>query len=139
MDGERTLDFTVTDRNTTSLLSLDDPFERLLGHRLLRHWGILRDGRTPTSRESMAVLPALLALWNLGSDRISGAWLHDRGVDVKTLLDLGFVVPAGWEGDDLIDDEDDFAEHVAEVVARPEGPELRSSVGQSSPAALPER
>lgn len=139
VDGERTLDFTVTDRNTTSLLSLDDPFERVLGHRLLRHWGILREGRTPTPRESMAVLPALLALWNLGSDRISGAWLHERGVDVRTLLDLGFLVPAGWEGDDLIDDEDDFADHTAEVVARPEGLELRSSDGQSSPAAMPER
>lgn len=138
-DAERTLDFTLTDRNTTSLLSLDDPFERFLGHRLLRHWSILRDGRAPTARESMAVLPALLALWNIGADRISGAWLHERGVDVVTLLDLGFLVPAGWEGDDLIDDEDDFAEHVAEVVARPEGPELRSSAGQSSSAVMPER
>ncbi|MDF3604741.1 hypothetical protein PE067_00355 [Paracoccus sp. DMF-8] len=139
VDGERTLDFTLTDRNTTSLLSLHDPFERVLGHRLLRHWGILRDGRAPTPRESMAVLPALLALWNLGSDRINGAWLHERGVDVKTLLDLGFLVPSGWEGDDLIDDEDDFAEHVAKVVERPEGLELYSTDGQSSSAALPER
>lgn len=138
-DAERTLDFTLTDRNTTSLLGVDDPFERFLGHRLLRHWDILREGRAPTARESMAVLPALLALWNLGSDRINGAWLHDRGVDVKTLLDLGFLVPAGWEGDELIDDEDDFAEHVAEVVLRPEGPELRSSDGQSSPVVTPER
>lgn len=139
VDGERTLDFTLTDRNTTSLLSLDDPFERVLGHRLLRHWGILRDGRAPTPRESTAVLPALLALWNLASDRINGAWLHERGVDVKTLLDLGFLVPSGWEGDDLIDEEDDFGEHVAKVVERPEGLELHSSDGQSSSAALPER
>lgn len=139
MEAERTLDFTVTDRNTTSLHGLDDPFERVLGHRLLRYWGILRDGRAPTPRESMAVLPALLALWNLGSDRISGSWLFERGVDVKTLLDLGFLVPAGWEGDELVDDEDDFAEHVAAVVAHPEGPELRSSDGQSSAAAMPDR
>lgn len=138
-DAVRTLDFTLTDRNTTSLLGVDDPFERVLGHRLLRRWGILREGRAPTPRDSMAVLPAILALWNLGSDRISGAWLNERGVDIKTLVDLGFLVPAGWEGDELIDEEDDFAEHVAEVVARPEGPELRSSDGQASSSVTPER
>lgn len=138
-DAERTLDFTLTDRNTTSLLGLDDPFERVLGHRLLRHWGILRDGRAPTARESVAVLPALLALWNIGADRISGAWLHERGIDVATLLDLGFLVPAGWEGDDLIDDEDDSAEHVVQVVPRPEAVELRSSEGQSAPAEISDR
>ncbi|WP_371056787.1 hypothetical protein, partial [Rhodosalinus sp. K401] len=41
-EATQTLDFTLTDRNTSSLLSLDDPFERVLGHRLLRHWNILR-------------------------------------------------------------------------------------------------
>lgn len=60
-------------------------------------------------------------------------------MDIKTLVDLGFLVPAGWEGDELIDEEDDFAEHVAEVVARPEGPELRSSDGQASSSVTPER
>lgn len=137
-DAERTLDFTLTDRNTTSLLSLDDAFERVLGHRLLRSWGILRDGRAPTPPESMAVLPALLALWNIGKDRVSGGWLQARGINVAALMDLGFLVPAGWEGDDLIDDEDDFGQILTEVIVRPDGPELRASQGQSAPSGSPD-
>lgn len=119
-DDAQTLDFTLTDRNTSSLLSLDDPFERVLGHRLLRHWNILRDGRAPGDDESMAVMPALLAIWDIGADKVSGAWLHARGVDPDLLIDLGFLVPAGWEGDDLIDDEDDVGPVAAEVVVRVE-------------------
>ena len=106
-DEAQTLDFTLTDRNTSSLLSIDDPFERVLGHRLLRHWNILRDGRAPGDEESTAVMPALLAIWDMGGDRVTGAWLQARGVDPGLLTDLGFLVPAGWEGDDLIDDEDE--------------------------------
>jgi hypothetical protein len=116
----QTLDFTLTDRNTSSLLSLDDPFERILGHRLLRYWKILRDGRPPSDAESMAVIPALLAIWDIGADRVSGAWLLDRGVDPGLLTELGFLVPAGWEGDDLIDDEDEVGPVAAEVVVRVE-------------------
>jgi hypothetical protein len=48
-DDARTLNFTLTDRNTSSLLSVDDPFERVLGHSLLRYWKILRDGRRRAS------------------------------------------------------------------------------------------
>lgn len=119
-DDAQTLDFTLTDRNTSSLLSLDDPFERVLGHRLLRHWNILREGRAPGDDESMAVIPALLAIWDIGADKVSGAWLQARGVDPDLLIDLGFLVPAGWEGDDLIDDEDDVGPVAAEVVVRVE-------------------
>lgn len=67
-DEPQTLDFTLTDRNTSSLLSLDDPFERVLGHRLLRHWKILREGRAPGDEESMAVMPALMAIWDSRSN-----------------------------------------------------------------------
>ena len=52
-------------------------------------------------------MPALLAIWDIGADRVTGAWLLDRGVDPGLLTELGFLVPAGWEGDDLIDDEDE--------------------------------
>ena len=116
----QTLDFTLTDRNTSSLLSIDDPFERVLGHRLLRHWKILREGRSPSDAESMAVMPALLAIWDIGVDKVSGAWLLSRGVDPGLLIDLGFLVPDGWEGDDLIDDEDEIGPVSAEVVIRVE-------------------
>lgn len=117
-DAAQTLDFTLTDRNSSSLLSLDDQFERVLGHRLLRHWKILRDGRAPGDGESMAVMPALLAIWDIGADSVTGGWLQSRGVDPGLLTDLGFLVPAGWEGDDLIDDEDQVGPVAAEVVVR---------------------
>ena len=119
-DEAQTLDFTLTDRNTSSLLSLDDPFERVLGHRLLRHWNILREGRAPGAKESMAVMPALLAMWDIGADKVSGAWLQARGIEPGLLTDLGFLVPAGWEGDDLIDDEHEIGPVDAEVVVRVE-------------------
>ncbi|MAU52265.1 MAG: hypothetical protein CMN17_07785 [Roseovarius sp.] len=135
----QTLDFTLTDRNTTSLLSVDDPFERVLGHRLLRHWGILREGRAPTPAETMAAIPALLALWDMGFDRVSGAWLLDRNVDATLLTELGFLVPAGWEGDDLIDDEDEVGPATAEVVATPGQVDLKVSEGQTAPGGNPER
>lgn len=135
----QTLDFTITDRNTTSLLSVDDPFERVLGHRLLRQWGILREGRAPTPSETMAAIPALLALWDMGLDKVSGAWLLDRNVDATLLTELGFLVPAGWEGDDLIDDEDEVGPATAEVIATPGEVDLKVSEGQAAPGGDPER
>lgn len=138
-DDEETLDFTLTDRNTSSLLSLDDPFERVLGHRLLRHWRILREGRAPGDEESMAVIPALLAIWDIGAEKVSGAWLLDRGVDPDLLTDLGFLVPTGWAGDDLIDDEDEIGPVAAEVVVRPEGADLKVADGQVAPGGNPQR
>jgi hypothetical protein len=148
-DETQTLDFTLTDRNTSSLLSLDDSFERVLGHRLLRHWNILRDGRTPSEAESMAVIPALLAIWDIGEDRVSGAWLMDRGVDPGTLTELGFLVPAGWEGDDLIDDEDEVGPVAAEVIVRVEKgdaekgdhkvADIKVTEGQATPGGSPDR
>lgn len=38
-----------------------------------------------------------------------------RGVDPGLLTNLGFLVPAGWEGDDLIDDEDEVGPVAAGV------------------------
>lgn len=148
-DEVQTLDFTLGDRNTSSLLSLDDPFERVLGHRLLRHWKILRDGRAPSDAESMALMPALLAIWDIGADRVTGAWLQTRGVDPGLLTDLGFLVPAGWEGDDLIDDEDEVGPVAAEVVVRIEKgdaeeedrkvADLKVTEGQATFAGNPDR
>jgi len=147
-DEAQTLDFTLTDRNTSSLLSVDDPFERVLGHRLLRHWKILRDGRAPGDAESMAVMPALLAIWDIGVDKVSGAWLLNRGVDPGLMTELGFLVPAGWEGDDLIDDEDDVGLVAAEVIVRVERgdaeagdrkvADIKVTEGQVSPGGNPD-
>ena len=153
-ENPETLDFTLTDRNTSSLLSIGDPFERVLGHRLLRHWRILRDGRAPSDAESMAVIPALLAIWDSGAERIDGAWLLYRGVDPGLLTELGFLVPAGWVGDDLIDDEDEVGPVAAQVVVRIEKTEpklngqdmadfkvadLKVADGQVAPGGNPDR
>lgn len=148
-DEAQTLDFTLTDRNTSSLLSIDDPFERVLGHHLLRHWNILREGRAPGDAESMAVMPALLAIWDIGADKVTGAWLQARGVDPGLLTDLGFLVPAGWEGDDLIDDEDEVGPVAAEVIVRVEQEDaeagnrkvadLKVTEGQVTSAGDPDR
>lgn len=148
-DYAQTLDFTITDRNTSSLLSVEDPFERVLGHRLLRHWKILREGRAPGDEESMAVMPALLAIWDIGADKVTGAWLLDRGVDPGLLTELGFLVPAGWEGDDLIDDEDEVGPVAAEVVVRIEKgdaeaeahkvADLKVTEGHVTPGGNPDR
>ena len=147
-DAAQTLDFTLTDRNSSSLLSLDDPFQRVLGHRLLRHWKILREGRAPDERESMAVMPALLDIWDIGADSVTGAWLEARGVDPGLLNVLGFLVPAGWEGDDLIDDEDQVGLVAAKVIVRVEKDDaeekdlqvadLKVSDGQVTPSGNPE-
>lgn len=145
----QTLDFTIADRNTSSLLSVEDPFERVLGHRLLRHWNILREGRAPGDEEGMAVVPALLAIWDIGADKVTGAWLLDRGVDPGLLTELGFLVPAGWEGDDLIDDEDEVGPVAAEVVVRVEKADaeaeahkvadLKVAEGHVTPSGNPDR
>jgi hypothetical protein len=132
--NEKTLNFTLTDRNTCSLLSVDDPFERVLGHRLLRHWKIMQEGRAPSSPESMAIIPALLAIWDIGVDRIGGTWLLDRGIDPVLLTELGFLVPAGWEDDDLIDDEDGMGPVAVEVVAHPERVDLKVAEGHVAPS-----
>lgn len=138
-DRDETLDFTITDRNSSSLLSLDDPFERVLGHRLLRAWDILREGRAPDKQEAIDVLPAVLALWDLATRKVTGAWLHDRKIDARLLTDIGFLVPAGWEDDDLIDDEDSLGPLAAEVVPRPEGPALKVTEGEIAAGGSPDR
>ncbi|WP_371056788.1 hypothetical protein [Rhodosalinus sp. K401] len=63
----------------------------------------------------MAVMPALLAIWDIGAEKVSGAWLQARGVDPGLLTELGFLAPHGWEGDDLIDDEDEVGPVAAGV------------------------
>ncbi|MBN7761543.1 hypothetical protein JYP52_10370 [Nitratireductor aquibiodomus] len=147
-DDLQTLDFTLTDNNTSSLLSLDDPFERVLGHRLLQHWNILREGRAPDDTESLAVMPALLAIWDIAAEKVSGAWLQTRNVDPCLLIDLGFLIPQGWQEGDLIDNEDEVGPVDAEVVVRidaenaeegnREVAHLRVADGQEAPAGNPD-
>lgn len=103
---ERTLDFTISDQNSCSLLSLPDERERILGHRLLRAWKILREFRQPSEPELKCIIPVLLELWDSGVDTVSGSWLRQRGIDEALLTSTGFMEPAGWEDVDLIDDDD---------------------------------
>lgn len=103
---ERTLDFTISDQNSCSLLSLPDERERILGHRLLRHWKILRELRQSDETEEKVILPVLLEIWNSGLDELTGSWLQQRGIEETLLTSTGFLEPAGWEDLDLIDDDD---------------------------------
>ncbi|OZA17004.1 MAG: hypothetical protein B7Y02_02705 [Rhodobacterales bacterium 17-64-5] len=96
----------------------------------------------------MAVMPALLAIWDIGVDKVSGAWLLNRGVDPGLMTELGFLVPAGWEGDDLIDDEEEVGPVVAEVIVRVEKgdaeagdrkvADIKVTEGQVSPGGNPD-
>ena len=104
--SERTLDFTISDQNSCSLLSLPDERERILGHRLLRHWTILRELRQATATELKQVMPVLLELWDSGVEMVPGSWLRQRGISEGLLTSTGFLEPVGWEDVDLIDDDD---------------------------------
>lgn len=85
---ERTLDFTISDQNSCSLLSLPDERERILGHQLLRHWKILRELRQSDQAEEKLILPVLLEIWDSGLDEVTGSWLQQRGIEVVDRLSL---------------------------------------------------
>lgn len=141
-DEVKTLDFTVTDRNTCSVMSVDDPFERVLGHRLLRHWGIMREGRAPSNADSMQALPALLQLWEIGKETVTGAWLHERHIDSALLIDIGFLVPIGQDGDedlDVLENDDGLGAMDVKVVSRPSGIELNMGSGLNMPGGPADR
>ena len=132
-DVEQTLDFTISDGNSSSLLSLDDPFERFLGHRLLRKWGVLLEGRVPEAAESGSILAAILPIWDQSAEKISGAWLKQRQLKTSQLVELGFLAPVGWDEESLIDDGDGLL--AAEVGGTPNGAELHLGAGEVVPAA----
>jgi len=141
-DEVRTLDFTVTDRNSCSLLSLGDPFERALGRRLLRHWDILREGRAPSEADSLQSLPALLQLWDMGRETVTGAWLFERRIDPGLLIDIGFLVPIGQDGDEdleLVEDDDGRGLMDVEIVSRSDGKALRTTAGMETPGGPADR
>ena len=102
---ERTLDFTVSDQNSCSLLSLADAQDRILGHRLLRHWQILTEFRQADSAEDRVIMPVLLEIWDAGLEELAGSWLRERGIDETSLTSAGFLEPIGWEEIDLVDED----------------------------------
>jgi hypothetical protein len=137
-NDDQVLNFTVSDGNTSSLLSLEDPFEQALGHRLLKEWRIVVEGRAPSPTDLQTLLPAILALWDAAVERVAGAWLLDRNLNVQSLLHLGFLVPDGSEDDDLIEDEEVGIQE-AQVDAGPRSVDLVLAEGQTSPGGDPER
>lgn len=136
---DQVLDFTISDGNTSSLMSLDDPFEQALGHRLLREWGLMAEGRAPAAADFKVVLPAILALWDADAEWVNGAWLADRNLDVKYLIHLGFLVAQGWEDSDLIDEEDGVGMQEAKFDTGPDAIDLMLVAGQSASVANPDR
>ncbi len=138
-DADRTLNFTISDGNTSSLLSLDDPFERVLGHRLLREWGILVEGRRPEVAETGSIMAAILPIWDQNSEKISGSWLKERRLSATHLVELGFLAPVGWDEESLIDEGDLEGMPSAQVGITPNGAELNFGAGQVVPAGDPEQ
>lgn len=136
---DQTLAFTISDGNTTSLMSVNDPFEQALGHRLLRAWGILAEGRAPAKADVRVVLPAILALWDTDADYVVGAWLASRNLDTKFLIDLGFLVAQGWDDVDLIEDDDGVGTQEAHVDAGPKRIDLGLTAGQAATATNPDQ
>lgn len=104
--AERTLDFTISDQNSCSLLSLPAEHERVLGHRLLAHWGILKELKSLTPSQSFSALAVFLEIWDGGFEEIPGSWLHERGIDEALMTAGGFLEPRGWADVDLIDGDD---------------------------------
>ena len=137
-DSDATLDFTISDQNTCSLLSVNDPFERLLGHRLLRAWNLLVEGREPAATDLFALLPGILALWDIGHDKATGAWLTARRLDAASMVSFGFLVPVGWEDIDLIDDDTEPFQQDVFVESKPGGVELATVDGRTSAASHPD-
>jgi len=138
-EADETLDFSISDSNTCSLLSLDDAFEQALGHRLLRGWGIMKEGRAPQESDLRVILPAILALWDSGASKVSGAWLIERNLAVDRMTDLGFLVPSGVDDIDVIEDEDGLGVQDATVETGSGWANLMLSEGQSSSAVEPGR
>lgn len=137
-NDDQVLNFTVSDGNTSSLLSLEDAFQQALGHRLLMEWGMMVEGRAPAATDLHILLPAILAMWDAAVERVTGAWLVDRNLNVQSLLHLGFLVPDGSEDDDLIEEEDVGIQE-AQVDAGPRSVDLVLAEGQTAPGGDPER
>ena len=103
---ERTLDFTISDQNSCSLLSLPEERDRVLGHRLLRHWEVLTEPDPSDRADDKAVLPVLLEIWDSNLETVTGLWLQDRGISETSLTSSGFLEPIGWE-ETALEEEDD--------------------------------
>jgi hypothetical protein len=138
-DVDETLNFSISDGNTCSLLSLDDAFEQAFGHRLLRGWRIMKEGRAPRDSDLRVILPAILALWDSGKTTVSGAWLMERKLDVDRMTDLGFLVPSGVDDIDVIEDQDGLGVQEATAETGLDEADLTLSEGQSSSDGAPGR
>lgn len=137
--AERGFDFTISDQNSCSLLSQPDERDRVLGHHLMRHWGILNELRTLAPEEASLALPVMLDIWALGTEDISGSWLAERQFDPAVLTAGGFLEPAGWEDVDLVDDEDALGMSEAKVIAEQAKVFTAHSEGQEGFAGSSER
>lgn len=94
----------------SNLQSKSDPEQRDLGYRLLQFWGILDKLQVLDAVEITNHLPALLRLHDLPEDEVSGAQLHQMGVDPKRLRQAGLLDLCGRQNIVLIDDDEDFGD-----------------------------
>lgn len=130
----RILSFSISDRNRCSLRSVASAEERVLGHRLLAHWGILQPLRVLSAVELRAVLGPLLELYDHPEDTVSGAWLEARGLDAARLVEGKYIQRKGLS-DTLLEDHDELGtvELAITVSARRGHVHLATVDGQEAP------
>lgn len=105
-EPERVLSFSISDRNRCSLRSVADTEERVLGHRLLAHWGILQRFQPLEPSELRVLLPRLLDLYDHPVDVVSGAWLELRSLDPARLVAGKYIQRKGLSDEILVEDDD---------------------------------
>ena len=109
----KSLDFSVTDRNTCDLQGHPDSKARMLGHQLLRHWGILQEFAAPTRSDVAAIMPELLKLYETREEKLPSSWFVQRQIDPDNLVAKGMLNRSGLVDFDVIDDGDDWSHEVA--------------------------
>ena len=95
-DGKtRTLNIHLSDPNRCNLRSNQDPVQRELGYALLKAWDILQTIRVLTVDDERALFPALLELYDQGHSELPGQFFQQRGLDLESLTDGGFIERRG--------------------------------------------
>lgn len=117
-ERERTLNITISGTKSCNLQSNRDPDERGLGYALLEAWGILSAFKQIDPNDLRVMFPHLIDLHDRFEDEVSGAYLHERGLDADRLIQGGLLERRGRQDVVLIDDDDIGGEGTIKPSAR---------------------
>lgn len=87
----QSLRFRVTNQNRSTLQSETDPEKRKLGFDLLEELGVVSSFSKPGHESVSELLPGLLQLLDHEADTIGWNELHELGLDMSRLTQLGFL------------------------------------------------